>query len=940
MGDRAASGPEFRRWVEAGFRHYGEDPWFFLRELAQNSRDAGAAQIRVRAGRTATGMEFLVFDDDGAGMGFDHARKFLFRLYASSKTADRFAAGMFGIGFWTVLRFHPHAVTVESKTRKEAWAVRIDAGLEITPAACTLDQTGTRVRLERRPHFDGAAAFQRAVAERLDHYCRHLRRNDAAAIPLPLTFNGGLVSKPFALPGAITRHFRKGMVEGVVGLGEHPQVRLYARGLPVWEGASLDDLSHVHPQGDGDFEVGRGLAPVFLLNGNNLNVNMNRREVLDNPALRRLQRIAKEEMNDLIDVYAARAHPAGIWRRLSEGPRRVLHRLRRSVPLRIAAIILISVPLTAGLFLLLFAKAGSQPETGPGIHNPLGMDRELPYRGPEVMAPSTPVNLGFTYRPPAEIWFRLFNAETYDPVRGFVPDPASTSSAVAAERGGTNGTVHIRLSLKGSDRILLPRPADHVLAAGSLRLDGFPWSGRLSARAGGVVATVPPGSKWLEYRCRAEKDPPATLGDLERIRLTSLPSSTSDSAILRDVLSGIDNFDSPARVRKAAAWLRSRLQYDASRATARAFRGSDDGRPWLKRVIDIGRGDCDVLNGVLVLVLRRMGIPARLVIGAVGKQGTSPPFLHAWTEYFANGWRRIDISRYVASTRREDTAPTSAASEPPGEAPSWHLGLLLLISVCLCLSPLVFLRYRRRSRTHLSGTGGSRIREDLARIALGAMVQPRAWRDATRIWHAPILPTLGGKPMSLRRALGRGRRRTVILGCRQNPLAVAIARAGVPVLDRGDATFDALLRLLPEAIDLDRLQVKNPRPPDTADPATAALLTAANRRIHALGIDLPFCLWSVNHHQEDPQVVRFPVRRRRWRRLSRILFGAAVPPHLAVIGPKSRRLRDLVPLHRRHPSMALARLLEYLVGECHCSPRREAKIRRKIAAAWIRETRA
>ena len=40
-------GPEFQRWASHGLRDYGEDPWQFLRELAQNSRDAGARSIRV-----------------------------------------------------------------------------------------------------------------------------------------------------------------------------------------------------------------------------------------------------------------------------------------------------------------------------------------------------------------------------------------------------------------------------------------------------------------------------------------------------------------------------------------------------------------------------------------------------------------------------------------------------------------------------------------------------------------------------------------------------------------------------------------------------------------------------------------------------------------------------------------------------------------------------
>ncbi len=36
---------EYRKWIEAGLKDYGDAPWFFIRELAQNSRDAGAGTI-------------------------------------------------------------------------------------------------------------------------------------------------------------------------------------------------------------------------------------------------------------------------------------------------------------------------------------------------------------------------------------------------------------------------------------------------------------------------------------------------------------------------------------------------------------------------------------------------------------------------------------------------------------------------------------------------------------------------------------------------------------------------------------------------------------------------------------------------------------------------------------------------------------------------------
>ena len=104
-------GSEFRGLAEAVTRTYGDDPWFFLRELAQNSRDAGARSIRVSAETTAPGTETLTFADDGRGMTLAHARRFLFRLYRLGQGREtRRRPARYGIGFWTILRFQPAAI--------------------------------------------------------------------------------------------------------------------------------------------------------------------------------------------------------------------------------------------------------------------------------------------------------------------------------------------------------------------------------------------------------------------------------------------------------------------------------------------------------------------------------------------------------------------------------------------------------------------------------------------------------------------------------------------------------------------------------------------------------------------------------------------------------------------------------------------------------------
>ena len=79
---------EIRKYIEAAFKNYGKDPWFFIRELAQNSRDAGAKKINVNAGYTKKGDEYIIFEDNGAGMPISYAKHYLFSLYSSSKNSS------------------------------------------------------------------------------------------------------------------------------------------------------------------------------------------------------------------------------------------------------------------------------------------------------------------------------------------------------------------------------------------------------------------------------------------------------------------------------------------------------------------------------------------------------------------------------------------------------------------------------------------------------------------------------------------------------------------------------------------------------------------------------------------------------------------------------------------------------------------------------------
>ena len=131
---------EFQRRAFQEAQRYGGDDWVFVRELLQNSRDAGAGRVDFMVERR-DGVDRIVCRDDGGGMSFDHARRYLFTLYASSKKNQSDVAGRFGIGFWAVLRYEPDKMVVRSAPRgSDGWELRLSGDLQrISRSAISMD---------------------------------------------------------------------------------------------------------------------------------------------------------------------------------------------------------------------------------------------------------------------------------------------------------------------------------------------------------------------------------------------------------------------------------------------------------------------------------------------------------------------------------------------------------------------------------------------------------------------------------------------------------------------------------------------------------------------------------------------------------------------------------------------------------------------------------
>lgn len=800
-------GGDFRRWALRGCSIYGEDQWFFLRELAQNARDAGAHNVRIDARREAD-REILTFADDGSGMDANHAEQFLFRLYASSKEDERGSAGQFGIGFWSVLRFGPEAVTIASNPGRSPWAVCIDEEFELHREEAAHQGKGTAVTLSRPARFETADEYLTAVDAALRRFCRYLRRNDRAATPLPVWFRERNMLEEISVPGPISLYFRQGAVEGAVGLGKRPSVELFARGLPVWKGLLLDELSYRGTEHSWRSEIAQGLAPCFVLNGNRLNVVMSRNAVVDDSALATLRRHASRGLQQLVKHQLQKTLPVGPVRRFVEWVRSSVARLGRLPVVTLLPILLALVFGTAIWYygaqlqqLLGFvpppvsdgscALEGEEAPPLAGMEPTKGsLPGRLPsvYRGSLVERLPTSQAIALKYSPALLLHFKFLTATDFDSARGFVAlsRVADDLPYVAPPCLGPQ-RVDVSVRLNDTGLISLPVPTGHALIPDSLGINGRSTTPAAQTPVGEPLVKLA-GPARLNYQtCQ-------TAGDAAVVSGNRVAASTRLTAADQESLALAADQPIGRRVATVLAIVRAHIRYDDSEAAAELFASLDEQSDWLGFVLAGRRGDCDVMNALAILLLEELGVPARLAIGGVGRRGHLLAGLHAWVEYYDGGWRVADASEGqntaaadairvggpeaavgpggsavnsaqpesgaraggsvehtaagVPSRPGEPTAvgiPVQESSEVLGTATEshWHLWLAGLLICGLLLALTARRSGAGRGARVATSLDGDKAEELLGDMALSAALQPAAWAHAEALWGHPLLPLIG-----------------------------------------------------------------------------------------------------------------------------------------------------------------------------------------------------
>jgi len=806
---------EFRRRAFHEARRYGGDAWVFVRELLQNSRDSGAGRVDITVERR-NGIDRVVCRDDGCGMSFEHARRYLFTLYASSKQNQNDAAGRFGIGFWAVLRFEPNEVFVRSSPPGEpGWEIRLSGDLETIERSKNSLAAGTEIELVRSA---GGVDPVRAVWDAIQRDARHLRRRDSGNKILDVRVNSKVATAEIELEPPTLGFSRSGL-RGAVALADRPRVDLLAHGLRVRTTATLDELltgpDRRRRRRSGTPE---GLVPRVILDSRRLQVLMARADARTDRELMRLVATGRRGVRRLVRGQLDREAGLGSIGRATMRLRELLSAgWMRKTAVALAAGVVPAV----GLWWLAGTMAGGLDRRiglGPGLGAQISarpdeillLESSERYRGPAAdPLDLAPARVTLRYEPssaaPMLAVFRVIGLTDDGRVE---PGPTNSGPRPYLGSGCSESCLEISLDLDGvSGDIRLPLPTGHLLDPSSLTVMGGPAAVR-AAPDGGPLLVIEGPIESVRYRT----GPAAEIQVVAGGSWPDLPEPANSLALrLRGL--GADEVAASAR-----DWVRQRVVYDTSGRTVEEHRiAARAGLGFAQRCLAVGAGDCDVQNSLLAAVIERAGVPARLAVGFVGADGRALPGLHAWVEYRAEHgmWRAADASRGGSMVPPAEAAPADAretenrtevgASAPMTAASrryTWFgsptaVGMVLAVGL-LAIGAIWVVR--RRMVVH-------QIRStdvpDLAGLLRGALARPEAYREVPALFSRAIIPALGGSSLNLNHARSLARQRRLAVSAQSSQLALRSVEAGLPVIDGSRSEGQAVAVAL-GATDLDR----------------------------------------------------------------------------------------------------------------------------------------
>jgi hypothetical protein len=222
----------------------------FLRELVQNSIDAGSSTVDVWMewipGASDDGDVIAVHvDDSGEGMTSKIIDDQLTQIYSSEKEGDLTKIGKFGIGFVSVFAPKPKAVLVHTGRDGEYWEVWFHEDRSFTKTKLDEPVEGTRITLVLpgdRAVYDDFLARARAALER---WCAHseveITFHDRSPID-GVDRGAESIRKPFAVLGDCPVVVEGAETTIALAYTTTPEYAFYNRGLALFVSRSASDV--------------------------------------------------------------------------------------------------------------------------------------------------------------------------------------------------------------------------------------------------------------------------------------------------------------------------------------------------------------------------------------------------------------------------------------------------------------------------------------------------------------------------------------------------------------------------------------------------------------------------------------------------------------------------------------------------------------------------
>lgn len=266
--------------------HQFARPLDFLRELVQNSIDAGTPRIEVRvdfvpptAGE-ALGVLQIALQDWGEGMDEQIIDQQLTRMFSSTKEDDLTKIGKFGIGFTSIFAIRPEAVILRTGRHGESWELVFHADRSFDKVRLDEPVAGTTVTLFKAMDPRAVPGFVQEARWVLQYWCEHSSvpvafwdrtggtgsgRGEQAdgdtgaarghgveptagsadpsaasadpfaafATPAPAQAGPVQVARPLAVEAELEVHLEEDGVEVLVGIGGRPSYGFYNGGLTL-----------------------------------------------------------------------------------------------------------------------------------------------------------------------------------------------------------------------------------------------------------------------------------------------------------------------------------------------------------------------------------------------------------------------------------------------------------------------------------------------------------------------------------------------------------------------------------------------------------------------------------------------------------------------------------------------------------------------------------